>query len=31
MKLAFHLRFADLYARDGLLRVDIAFQSFLAP
>ncbi|MFY9315461.1 MAG: FAD-dependent oxidoreductase [Burkholderiales bacterium] len=29
MKLAFGLQFADLYARDGLLRVDAAFLDFL--
>ena len=29
MKLAFGLQFDDLYARDGLLRVDSAFLSFL--
>ena len=29
MKLAFGLKFDDLYAREGLLRLDAAFQSFL--
>jgi len=31
MKLAFGLQFEDLYARDGLLRVDAEFLSFLDP
>ena len=31
MKLAFDLQFHDLYARDGLLRLDGAFLSFLDP
>ena len=31
MKLAFGLQFGDLYSRDGLLRVDGAFLSFLDP
>ncbi|HEY6966839.1 MAG TPA: FAD-dependent oxidoreductase [Burkholderiales bacterium] len=31
MKLAFGLQFADLYERDGLLRLDRAFLSFLEP
>jgi NADPH-dependent glutamate synthase beta subunit-like oxidoreductase/NAD(P)H-flavin reductase len=31
MKLAFGLQFEDLYARDGLLRVDAAFQAFIDP
>jgi NADPH-dependent glutamate synthase beta subunit-like oxidoreductase/NAD(P)H-flavin reductase len=31
MKLAFGLQFEDLYARDGLLRLDAAFLSFLDP
>ena len=31
MKLAFDLQFADLYERDGLLRLDRAFLSFLEP
>ena len=29
MKLAFGLRFEDLYEREGLLRLDAAFLSFL--